>query len=166
MILPSPATQPWPESTNWTAASAADGVESNPDEGDAVAEAPRPAQDAADAGGADAGGALAEVARLGPPPGATDAVDVGAGVLEGAEADPDDAPAQPAIGAATASTASAEAAARRGRAANVWFARALKGISFVTFQMTLYPLARLYRVPSVGSWGLLEVCLAVNYASY
>jgi hypothetical protein len=161
MILPSPATQPWPESTNWTAASAADGVESTPDEGDAVAEAPRPAQDAADAGGA-----LAEVARLGPPPGATDAVDGGAGVLEGAEADPDDAAAQPATGAATASTASAEAAARRGRGANVRCVRALKGISFVTFQMTLYPLARLYRVPSVRSWGLLEVCLAVNYASY
>ncbi|HEY5018410.1 MAG TPA: hypothetical protein VII59_16700 [Streptosporangiaceae bacterium] len=155
MIRPAPATQPWPESTNWTAASAADGVESNPDEGDAVAEAPRPAQDEADAGGTALAGPLAELAELGVELGPADAVPVRAGVLDGAAADPDDAAAQPAIGAATAtaSTASAEAAARRGRGANVWFARALKGISFVTFQMTLYRLARLYRIPSVRSWG-------------
>jgi hypothetical protein len=74
-----------------------------------------------------------------------------------AAADPGDAAAQPATGPATASTASAEAAARTApaggaflaRGANVHFVRALNGISFVTFQMTLYPPARLYRVPSV-----------------
>jgi hypothetical protein len=112
-----------------------------------------------------------ELAALGVEPVPADAADVPAGVLDpvppGAAADPDEVAAQPAAEAATARTASAEAAAaaaRRGRAApgttgprpgnpNVWFVRALKGISFVTFQMTLYPLARLYRVPSVRSWG-------------
>ena len=117
-----------------------------------------------------------ELAELGvePVPAVAAEVPAGAGDLvpPGAAADPDEVAAQPAAEAATASTASAEAAAaaaRRVRAApgttgprpgspNVWFVRALKGISFVTFQMTLYPLARLYRVPSVWSWGLLEVC--------
>jgi hypothetical protein len=92
------------------------------------------------------------------------AAPVPAGLLDavrpGVAADPDDAAAQPATGPATASTASAEAAARRAptapagsafrtRGSNVHFVRALNGISFVTFQMTLYPPARLYRVPSV-----------------
>jgi hypothetical protein len=102
---------------------------------------------------------------------------VPAGLVEtgpaGVAADPDDAAAQPATGPATASTASAEAAARRAqggwgagaphagrlsappgdvfraRGSHVHFVRALNGISFVTFQMTLYPPARLYRVLSV-----------------
>jgi hypothetical protein len=95
------------------------------------------------------------------------AVPVPAGLVEGAPArvavDPDDAAAQPASGPAIASAATAAAAARRARAAAeapdgsargsrdsfVWFAWAINGISFVTFQMTLYPPARLHRVPSV-----------------
>ena len=108
-----------------------------------------------------------ELAEPGVDPVPADAADAPAGAgtrFRPVAADPDDVAAQPAAEPATASTASAEAAARRARAApgtratravssNVWFARALKGISFVTFQMTLYPLARLYRVPSVRSWG-------------
>jgi hypothetical protein len=169
-MRPAPATQPWPESVNWTAASAGDwpDPEPDPEAGEAVAVAsaavPVPAQDEDGAGGTAAGG------ELGVDP-------VPADAREAVPADPDDAAAQPATGpatASTASTASAEAAAGRARSArdggaggsNVWFARALKGISFVTFQMTLYPLARLYRVPSVWSWGELEVCWPGNYASY
>jgi hypothetical protein len=110
-----------------------------------VTEAPLAAQDADDAGGvvADA------PAEPGVDPAPADPPAVPAGVVDPAAADPDDAAAQPAAEPATASTASAEAA-RRARGArdrgaggsNVWLARALKGISFVTFQMTLYPLAR------------------------
>jgi hypothetical protein len=152
MMRPAPATQPWPESVNWTDASAGDWPDPDPDpepgEAEAPAEAPRPAQDEADP---------AVPGELGVDP--VPALDAPADAREAVPADPDDAAAQPATGPATASTASAEAAARRtrgvpgGRAtgsesSNVWFARALKGISFVTFQMTLYPLARLYRVPS------------------
>ena len=153
-MRPAPATQPWPESANWTAASAGDWPDPDPDPGeaDAPAEAPWPAQDEADAGDPAVPGELG----FDPVP----ALDAPADPCAAAPADPDDAAAQPATGPATASTASAEAAARRTRGApggratgagssNVWFARALKGISFVTFQMTLYPLARLYRVPSV-----------------
>jgi hypothetical protein len=157
MMRPAPATQPWPESVNWTAASAGDwpGPDPEPGAADPVAEAPRPAQDEADAGDPAVPGELG----VAPDP----ALDAPADGPEAVPADPDDA-AHPATGPATASTASAEAAARRTRAppggratgaggSNVWFARALTGISFVTFQMTLYPLARLYRVPSVRSWG-------------
>jgi hypothetical protein len=137
---------------NWTAASAGDWPEPEPGAADPVAEALRPAQDEADAGDPAVPGELG----VDPVP----ALDAPADAGEAVPAEPDDAAAQPATGPATASTASAEAAARRTRGApggratgagssNVWFARALKGISFVTFQMTLYPLARLYRVPSV-----------------
>jgi hypothetical protein len=166
MMRPAPATQPWPESVNWTAASAGGwpvpAPAPAPGEAVAVASAavPVPAQDGAGTGG------TAAIGELGVDP-------VPADAREAVPADPDDVAAQPASGPATASTASAasvEAAAGRGRSAarsardagaggsNVWFARALKGISFVTFQMTLYPLTRLYRVPSVWSWGELEVC--------
>ena len=155
-MRPAPATQPWPESVNWTDASAGDWPEPDPEPepgaADPVAEAPRPAQDEADAGDPAMPGELG----VAPDP----ALDAPADAGEAVPADPDDAAAHPATGPATASTASAEAAARRtrtppgGRAtgaggSNVWFGRALTGISFVTFQMTLYPLARLYRVPSV-----------------
>ena len=144
-----------------------------------MADAALPAHEEADVG------EPGELAELGVDPVPADAADAPAGVppvAPGVAADPEDAAAQPAAEPATASTASAEAAARRARAipgatgpsgrelpssggeatgagaSNVWFARALKGISFVTFQMTLYPLARLYRVPSVRSWGLLGFC--------
>ena len=125
-----------------------------------MADAALPVQDDAAAPG--------ELAEPGVEPLPAEAADAPAGagdpVAPDAAADPDDVAAQPAAEAATASTASAEAAARRVRAtpetsgtragaSNVWFACALKGISFVTFQMTLYPLARLYRDPSVLSWG-------------
>jgi hypothetical protein len=167
MIRPAPATQPWPESVNWTAASAGACPDPDPDE---AAGAELPVHDAAEVGEAAVPGELAALA-VDPAP-----VDV----LEAAPpaaADPDDVAAQPAAEPATASTATADAAARRVRAipgavgpsgrelprpeggatragaSNFWFVRALKGISFVTFQMTLYPLARLYRVPSVCSWG-------------
>jgi hypothetical protein len=170
MIRPAPATQPWPESTNWTAASA--GAWPDPDPAASVAEAALPAHDEADAGDPAVPGELAEP---GVDPVPALALGVPAGVLVAPE--PDDPAAQPAAEPATASTASADTAARRVRAipgaigpsgrelprpeggatragaSNVWFARALKGISFVTFQMTLYPLARLYRVPRVWSWG-------------
>jgi hypothetical protein len=159
MMRPAPATQPWPESVNWTAASAGDWPDPDPKPGEAeaVTEVPGPAQDEADAGVPAVPGELAE---LGVDPVPADALDPPADARAADPADPDDAAAQPATGPATVSTASAEAAARRARrapggratragASNVWFARALKGISFVTFQMTLYPLARLYRVPSV-----------------
>ena len=173
-MRPAPATQPWPESVNWTAARAGDWPDPDPMPGDAVAVAPRPAQDEADAGVPAVPGELAE---LGVDPVPADALDAPADAREAVPADPDDVAAQPATGPATASTASAEAAARRARrapggratgagASNVWFARALKGISFVTFQMTLYPLARLYRGPSVQSWGLLGFCWVVSYATY
>jgi hypothetical protein len=155
MIRPAPATQPWPESVNWTAASAGSWPDPAPDEaavaGDA-GDAALPVHDEADVGDTAVPGELAE---LGVDPVPADVLKAAPPV---AAADPDDAAAQPAAEPATASTVSAEAAARRARAlgaegSNVWFARALKGISFVTFQMTLYPLARLYRVPSVRSWG-------------
>ena len=127
-----------------------------------MADAALPAQDEDDAA---VPGELAEPGVEPVPADAAEApADVGDPVPPGPAADPDDVAAQPAAEAATASTASAEAAARRARAAlgttgtragssNVRFACALKGISFVTFQMTLYPLARLYRVPRVWSWG-------------
>jgi hypothetical protein len=159
MIRPAPATQPWPESTNSTAARAGAWPEPLPEV--AVAGA-LPVQDEDDAA------APGELAEPGVEPVPADAADAPAGagdpLAPGPAADPDDVAAQPAAEAATASTASAEAAARRVRAtpgtrgtrarrSNVRFACALKGISFVTFQMTLYPLARLYRVPRVWSWG-------------
>jgi hypothetical protein len=154
MMRPAPATQPWPESVNWTAASAGDWPDPDPESGEA--EAPPPEQDEADA---DVPAVPGELAELGVDPVPADALDGPADACDAVPADPDDAAAQPATGPATASTASAEAAARRARrapggratgagASNVWLARALKGISFVTAQMTLYPLARLYRVPS------------------
>jgi hypothetical protein len=168
MIRPSPATQPWPESVNWTAARAWapwPTPESEPGAVVAVAPAPAPlaAQDAAGAGDVVDGEVACE---LGVDPVPADAADVLAGVVDPVAVDPDDAAAQPAAEPATAKTVSAETAARRTEGLNVWFARALKGISFVTFQKTLYPPARLYRVPSVRSWGLLGFCWAVNYASY
>jgi hypothetical protein len=157
---------------NWTAASAW-APWPTPDPAGVVAEAPAPAPLAQDAAGAgdvvdcevdcELGCGLAE---LGIDPVPADAADVCAGVADPAAVDPDDVAAQPAAEPATAKTVSAEAAARRTEGWNVWFARALKGISFVTFQKTLYPPARLYRVPSVRSWGLLGFCWAVNYASY
>jgi hypothetical protein len=170
MMRPAPATQPWPESVNWTAASAGGWPVPGPEPGGvvAVAEAPPAAQDADDV----VPGELAELAEFGVEPvPALLAAGVPAGRLDPAAADPDDVVAQPAARPPTAKTASAEAAARRARdggavGPNVWFARALKGISFVTFQMTLYPLARLYRVPSVQSWGLLGFCWVVSYATY
>jgi hypothetical protein len=119
-----------------------------------VAEAPLAAQEAAGAGDVVAGevaAELAELAAFGVDPVPAEAADVLAGVVDRAALDPDDPAAQPAAEPATASTASAEAAARRAEGATVWSARALKGISFVTFHMTLYPLARLYRAPSVRS---------------
>jgi hypothetical protein len=132
-----------------------------------VAEAPAPpaAQDPAGAGDV-VDGEVAELAAFGVEPVPAEAADDCAGVVDPAAVDPDDAAAQPAAEPATASTVSAETAARRTEGFNVWFARALKGISFVTFQKTLYPLARLYRVPSVRSWGLLGFYWAVNYATY
>jgi hypothetical protein len=158
MIRPAPATQPWPESVNWTAAragaawpSAEPEPEPEPEPGGAVPVAPLAAQDADDA-------APGEPVEPGVDPGPADALVVPAGLVDPAAGDPDDAAAQPAAEPATASTVSAETAVRRMRGSNVWFARAVKGISFVTFQMTLYPLARLYRVPSVRSWGLLGFC--------
>ena len=159
MIRPSPATQPWPGSVNWTAASAWAPWPA-PDPG-FVAEAPVGplAQDAAGAGDVVPDEVGRELAvQLGIDPVPADAADVCAGVADPAAVDPDDVAAQPAAEPATAKTVSAEAAARRTEGRNVWFARALKGISFVTFQKTLYPLARLYRVPSVRSWGLLGFC--------
>jgi len=143
-MRPAPATQPWPGSVNWTAASAG-GVW--PEAGGVVVAAALELQDADDV--------VPEEPVL---PGVdlvpADALEVPAGVVDLGAADPDDAAAQPAAEPATASTVSAEAAARRARGggagdSNVGFARVLKGISFVTFQMTLYPLARLYRGPSV-----------------
>jgi hypothetical protein len=167
MMRPAPATQPWPESVNWTAASAGDWPDPAPAPapGEAVAVAsaavPVPAQDEAGTGG------TAAIGELGVGPVPADAADGPADAREAVPADPDDAAAQPASGPAKAAAgrarSAAGSAARSARdvwagGSNVWFARALKGISFVTFQMTLYPLARLYRVPSVWSWGELEVC--------
>ena len=129
--------------------------------------APAPlAQDAAGAGDVVDCEVDCELAELGIDPVPAEAADVCAGVVDPAAVDPDDAAAQPAAEPATASTVSAETAARRTEGFNVWFARALKGISFVTFQKTLHPLARLYRVPSVRSWGLPGFYWAVNYATY
>jgi hypothetical protein len=152
MIRPAPATQPWPESVNWTAARAAapwPTPASEPAGAVAVTDDGLAAQDAAAPGDA----AAAEPAGVGFVPVPAGAAEVLAWADEPAEVEPDDVAAQPAAEPAMAATASAETAARRARGWNVWFARALKGISFVTFQMTLYPLARLYRVPSVRSWG-------------
>jgi hypothetical protein len=116
-----------------------------------VAEAPLAAQDAAGAGDVVAGEVPGKLAELGVDPVPAEAADVLAGVVDPAAVDPDDAAAQPAAEPATARTVSAETAARRTEGLNVWSARALKGISFVTFQKTLYPLARLHRIPSVRS---------------
>jgi hypothetical protein len=152
MIRPAPATQPWPGSVNWTAARAGAPWPTPalaPAGAVAVTEDGLAAQDAADPGDARAG----EPAGAGFVPVPAEAAGVLAGADELAEVAPDDVAAQPAAEPARAATASAETAARRVRGWNVWFARALTGISFVTFQMTLYPLARLYRVPSVRSWG-------------
>jgi hypothetical protein len=115
MIRPSPATQPWPESVNWTAARAwAPWPE--PDGVVAMAAAPLAAQDAAGAGDA---AVPDELAELGVEPVPTDAL-VPAGVVDPAPADPDDdAAAQPAAEPATASTVSADPATRRTRGANV-----------------------------------------------
>ena len=127
-----------------------------------MADAALPAQDEGDAA------VPGELAEPGVDPVPADAADAPAGVGDPVPPGPPPIPMtwrrSPRPRPATASTASAEAAARRARAApgmrgtragssNVWFACALKGISFVTFQMTLYPLARLYRVPRVWSWG-------------
>jgi hypothetical protein len=161
MIRPTPATQPWPGSVNWTAASAWapwPTPDAAPGEVVAVASAPLAAQDAAGAGDDVAGEVGWELAEPGVDPVPADAADVLAGVVDPVAVDPDEAAAQPAAQPATARTVSAETAARRTEGWNVWSARALKGISFVTFQKTLYPLARLYRAPSVRSWGLLGFC--------
>src|SRR5271167_4587420 len=74
MIRPAPATQPWPESTNWTAASA--GAWPDPDE---AALPVRPAQDEAAAGGTAVPCELAEPAPDGVDAVPADAFDVAAG---------------------------------------------------------------------------------------
>jgi hypothetical protein len=113
MMRPAPATQPWPESVNWTAASAGGWPAPGPEPGGvvAVAEAPLAAQDADDV----VPGDPAELAEFGVEPVPADAADVPAGRLDPAAVDPDDVAAQPAAEPATAKTASAEAAARRAR---------------------------------------------------
>ncbi len=139
-IRPAPATQPWLGSVNWTASRAGapreDGLGGEEADAAGVVAAPLAHDEEA------ADGAAAADAPVGPAEPTADGVDTaGADVPDPPPAaaaaavdELDDVVAQPAARPAAASATMVENAARR----------VINGISFVTFQMTLSRLARLW----------------------